>query len=180
LAAVQSDEVRPGLLVHLDTAILRERSGSMTNAEPTRAVVGPHYFLVLEVDRIGGSCLAVPLFSKRGDGRIKLEEDLKSGEPEKWIGEDSYFYKWQHWQIPLDSIATASVNDESLPNNRRRYADNEPKKLAEIAAWKDKNHCQFCPVAGTTPTVEASGLTDAEKARRHLALERARASGISN
>jgi hypothetical protein len=145
VAAVTEAEVVPGLVVHLDTDELRRIGGASTNAEVSRgqdrAVVGPHYFLVVAV--AGGLALAVPLFSRFAPGSELLEESLKSGLPAKWLGEDSYFSRWQHWRIPVTSVAAASDTEESSSQDRRRYAVRTPASLAAIASWQARNRAPY-------------------------------------
>lgn len=64
---IEPNEVRPGLVAHLDPQVLRDRGGSATNAEATatedRSVQGEHELLVVLVNEANGPALAVPLFS---------------------------------------------------------------------------------------------------------------------
>jgi hypothetical protein len=172
---VPIEQIKPGLVMHLDTSILRTRGGSLTNAERAhgqdKAVVGPHYFLILEVNPKDRTCLAVPLFSHPATGNEKLNEALKSGEPDRWRGQDSYFSRWQHWRIPLQAIPDASKDEESTPVTRRYYAAGSLENLQNIAAWQEDNRQAFRAVEAPRPT---GGLTDAERERRRQALERAK------
>jgi hypothetical protein len=146
MSRLSVEEVKVGLVVHLDTAALRKLGGSKTNAQITesedRAVEGPHYFLVTKLDREDGTCLAVPLFSGSAPGSEKLDEDKKSGHPDNWLGSDSYFSHWQHWVIPLSDIPEASANEESSPDSRRSYAA-DPEDFEAINKWVGKNICDF-------------------------------------
>jgi hypothetical protein len=150
MSAVVSDEIRLGLVIHLDTDILRELGGCETNAEQSdiedRAVHGPHYFLVVEVHDQLEVCTAVPLFSQSAPGSERLQEPLKAGYPDKWIGDDSYFSRWQHWRIPLRHVEAASATDEADRQNRRTYAESKPDELGRILTWQDKNRNGFGPV----------------------------------
>ena len=123
---VEVPEVAPGLVVHIDTNVLRAAGGSSTNAEATatgdRAVVGPHYFLILHVDPTSQTCVAVPLFSGHAPGNERLDDKLKSGLRSKWIGVDSYFSRWQHWRIPVSEIPAASMQDEADASTRPEIA----------------------------------------------------------
>lgn len=147
MGAVLHSEAVPGLVVHLDTGVLRAIGGSTTNAETggggDRAVVGPHYFLLLEIDGATGNCIAVPLFSKWAPGSERLDETRKSGLADKWLGVDSFFSRWQHWTIPLAAITPSSHLEESDSANRRRYSANDTKELERITAWKDLNRAAF-------------------------------------
>ena len=147
MTAVTAAEVVGGLVVHLDTALLRSAGGSQTNAEKTasedRAVVGPHYFLILGVDPNAQVALAVPLFSKWAPGSRQLDEGKKDGLADKWIGEDSRYSQWQHWRIPVGAIVAASAGDEATAANRRSYAASSPEELKTIGAWASKNRNAF-------------------------------------
>lgn len=147
MPSVTPQEVVPGLVVHQETSVLRQLGGSSTNAEATktqdRAVVGPHYFLVVEVDAAGAVCTAVPLFSASAPGSERLVENLKSGLPALWIGQDSYFSRWQHWRIPVQAVVQASINEQSTPADRRRYAVGNPQALTTIAQWQARNRAPF-------------------------------------
>ncbi|MBA4788194.1 MAG: hypothetical protein H2042_00700 [Rhizobiales bacterium] len=144
-------EIFEGLVVHLDTGLLRQHGGCLSNVStPERAVQGPHYFLVLEIDHTSGSALAVPLFSSKTAGGEKLDDGQKSGPPNNWIGhgQASWFSKFQHWKIPLAALVAASADDDGMPGNRRGYATTAPALLADIAASRAQNSNQtFRPVA---------------------------------
>ena len=145
MSTVRKSELRPGLVVHLDTQVLRERGGSETNAEVSkwgdRAVQGPHYFLILQVDK--NHCTAAPLFSKPAPGSDLLEDSLKAGLADKWIGQQTYTSRWQQWRIPLDSFEPASGDEESEPGNRRQYAADDATELESILSWQTKNRCPY-------------------------------------
>jgi hypothetical protein len=142
---VAMSDVAPGLVVHLDTTILRAYGGSFTNADPNggldRAVQGPHYFLVLDV--ASGVALAVPLFSKATPGSERLDDTAKAGLPAKWIGETSYFSRYQHWKIPVAALVAASGDEESTAATRRTYGVGRANILPAIAAWQGKNRCGY-------------------------------------
>jgi hypothetical protein len=146
MSAVSVGEVRAGLVVHLDTDHLRTLGSCETNAEQgdidDRAVRGPHYFLVLEVDDKLGRCVAVPLFSQWAPGSELLQDSLKAGYAGKWRGEDSYFSRWQQWRIPLQHIGSASGSEESEPGDRRTY-NASTGELARILSWQGKNRNAF-------------------------------------
>lgn len=148
MSVIDPSEVKRGLVVHTDTALLRAIGGSSTNAEVSgesdRAVFGPHYFVVLEV--ADGEALAVPLFSQRAPGSEPLTEQLKGGLPDKWIGETSYFSRWQHWRIPIAALAAASGNEESDATARRTYAVESPATLESMAGWAAKNRASWRPI----------------------------------
>lgn len=140
MTAVSEGEVTPGLVVHLDTDLLRCDGRCLTNArngEEDRAVQGQHYFLVVELNC--DVVVAVPLFSKWAPGSEQLCEALKSGLPEKWVGVCSFYSPWQHWKVPINAIANCSATEESTPETRRRYAVECPERLNEISECKERN-----------------------------------------
>lgn len=145
MSAVKATEVTPGLVVHLDTAALRNLGGAETNAEVNgghdRAVQGPHYFLVLEV--AGDRCTAAPLFSTQAPGSDQLAESGKSGLADKWIGTKTHTSRWQHWRIPLASIEAASADEVSSPGDRRRYAGQGDTELRRLLSWQTKNRAGY-------------------------------------
>ena len=140
-------EIVPSLVVHLDTTVLRQLGGCQSNAERTgavdRAVVGPHYFLIVSVDRQSSVATAVPLFSKRAPGSDELAEQHKTGLADKWVGVPSYFSYWQHWRIPIAAMVASSDADEATPDTRRRYASATPEALEPIANWELKNRAAY-------------------------------------
>ncbi|MCY3702814.1 MAG: hypothetical protein OXG16_09055 [Rhodospirillales bacterium] len=145
MVSIEATELRPGLVVHLDPKVLRERGGCKTNAAINdgndRAVHGLHYFLVLRVNE--DYCTAAPLFSQHTNGSDRLAEDLKTGLADKWIDTPSYTSRWQHWKIPLESVAAASGAEESNPEYRRSYAANDSAVLDEILHWETENRCPY-------------------------------------
>lgn len=149
MSAIEVQDVRPGLVLRLDPSVLRAEGGSETNAQRDetgdRAVAEPHYFLVLEVDDAAGKCLAVPLYTKSAPGSQPLRESEKGGPADGWMGEETFFSRWQHWRIPLSAIPAASAGDDSEPANRRTYAATRPATLQDIASWYHRNRCAFRP-----------------------------------
>jgi len=145
MTAVKATEVRPGLVVHLDTAVLRKLGGAETNAEVNgthdRAVQGPHYFLVLEVG--ADRCTAAPLFSIQAPGSDQLAESGKSGLADKWIGDPTYTSRWQQWRIPLASIEAASADEESSSSDRRGYSGTEFTEVATLLSWQTRNRAGY-------------------------------------
>jgi len=147
MAAISPSEVRPGLVVHLDTQNLRTLGGSLTNAmkngNEDRAVAGPHYFLIVAVDPVSQGATAVPLFSQSGPGSHKLDPAKKGGSLPLWTGAASYFSCWQHWRIPISDLVAASAGEVTTPTDRCTYAESDPTTLNAIAAWADKNRCPY-------------------------------------
>ena len=132
MTALTLNDVLPGVVVHLDTARLRVLGGSSSNAKNGMAVTGPHYFLILSIEV--DLALTTPLFSVPGADRIKLEDSLKAGFPQQWLDRQSFYFKWQHWRIPIDALCDASSIDNSPNTNRRRYLGNP----SLIARWTRK------------------------------------------
>jgi hypothetical protein len=147
MTPLTDDEVVPGLVIQVDTATLRELGDARTNAELTatedRAVQGAHSFLILSIDRDAGRLVAVPLFSDEAPGNQCLNEALKSGYPEQWLGVALFFSRWQHWDVPIDSVVRSSDLERSPLRNRRMYAASDPDALHEIGAWISRNRAPF-------------------------------------
>jgi hypothetical protein len=146
---VPKEEIAPGLVLYLDTAVLRALGGSLTNAvigpEGDRAVAATHLFLVLHVDGPARQCTAVPLFEKSAVGNQPLVESLKSGAATGWIGTTVFFSRWQHWRIPLDAASAASADDDSTTSTRRRYANGDGSTLDDIRNWEGRNRASYRP-----------------------------------
>lgn len=146
MTALQESEVVPGLVVHVDTDVLRARGDSRTNAQATeredRAVTGAHDFLVLLVDRAERAVTAVPLFPRSAPGSAPLDDDLRSGGTE-WQATPVFYSRWQHWQIPLDALVAASGGDAGSPGARRSYASGKSDVLQDLANWASRNRCAF-------------------------------------
>lgn len=144
---ISSDEIAPGLVVRLDTAVLRSLGGSQTNAvigpEGDRAVTGTHDFLVVGVDHRTHACTALPLFHKTAVGNQPLEESRKTGPATEWIGTDVYFSRWQHWRLPEASLVAASAQDPASPGARRHYAAGDGPTLDDIKVWESRNRAGY-------------------------------------
>jgi len=85
MTVLDESEVRPSLVAHLDTGVLRQLGwGAETNAaanrdrgpRPSRARTTSWW---LEVDTAAGRCIAVPLFSEPAPGSDPLDDALKGG-----------------------------------------------------------------------------------------------------
>ena len=150
MSALSPHEVCPGLVVHLDTAVLRRLGGSTTNAEhrdgADRAVRGPHYFLVLEVDDGAELVTAVPLFSRLAPGSDALDPHRKAGTLALWRDAPSWYSRWQHWRIPASALIAASVGELTAEGDRCRYAAGDAARLAAIARWAARNRAPWRPV----------------------------------
>ncbi len=117
MTSLAAEELVPGVVVQLDTELLRERGNSLTNAEwgpgYDRAVIGPHSFLIVFIDPSQEMLTAVPLFSKPAPGSEELDEGLKTGYQDKWAGVRLYFSRWQHWVAPVPDVVAASSLEET-------------------------------------------------------------------
>jgi hypothetical protein len=146
---VTQEDVTAGLVVTLDTAVLRARGGALTNAvlgpAGDRAVVGEHDFLVLHVDAPSGLCTAVPLFPKSAVGNQPLEAAHRVGAPGVWGEGETYFSCWQHWRIPVASVVVASAVDATVPAMRRQYAPTNRSALDDIRNWEGRNRAAYRP-----------------------------------
>ncbi len=145
--ALTHEEVFPGLVVQLDTAVLRAHGDSQTNAvrgpEGDRSVVGTQDFLVVGVDAAAGRCTAVPLFAKTAVGNQPLENAKKSGRAEQWLSTDTFFSRWQHWRIPVAAVVAASASDPTTSADRRRYAATDRSALDDIKNWEGRNRAAY-------------------------------------
>jgi hypothetical protein len=141
------EDVTPGLVVQLDTAMLRALGGSQTNAvlgpEGDRSVVGTQDFLIVGLDAATARCTAVPLFAKTAVGNQPLANDKKSGRADQWIGTDTFFSRWQHWRIPVASLVAASGDDPATAATRRRYAATDRSALDDIKNWEGRNRAAY-------------------------------------
>ncbi len=147
---VTPEDITAGLVVTLDTTLLRALGNAQTNAvrgpEGDRAVAGTHDFLVVGVDSMTGVCTAVPLFGKSAVGNQPLVDARKAGRTVGWIGTDVYFSRWQHWRIPMASLVEASGAETTTTADRRRYAADDRSTLDDIRAWESRNRERYRPV----------------------------------
>ena len=145
--SLTADEITPGLVVRVDTNVLRARGDSQTNAvsgpNGDRAVIGSHDFLIVAVDASPGVCTAVPLFTKSAVGNTPLVDGRKSGRADDWIGSAKYFSHWQHWRIPTASLIAAWQPDETSAHDRRRYASGDSSTLDDIRVWESRNRSAY-------------------------------------
>jgi hypothetical protein len=143
MVAVSIEEISAGMIVHLSPEILKALGGCEVKCPKGTEVQSDHYFLITEI-AADNKLLATPLYSENGGirDRVLLKETCKTGKPDQWIGQDSYYFKWQFWRIPATSVSAASVKDNSEPNNRRGYQDYKPV-MADLPRlrenWRDPN-----------------------------------------
>jgi hypothetical protein len=141
---LRPEDITPGLVIHLDTEVLRREGGSLTNAQVTadedRAVTGAHDFVIAMVDAKARRVTALPLFPRSAPGSAPLDDRLRNGSAE-WMAHPVYYSRWQHWQIPVDALLAASTG-EGAP---RFYASTSPDTLQDLANWATRNRCVFRP-----------------------------------
>lgn len=147
--SVTQEDIVAGLVVRLDTAVLRDLGGALTNAvlapDGDRAVTGEHDFLIVSIDAKSAVCTAVPLFPKSAVGNQPLEADKKGGPVDGWKNVTTYFSCWQHWRVPMSSIIAASHVDASTWENRRRYAATDRSALDDVKNWEGRNRAAYRP-----------------------------------
>lgn len=145
MPTLNPDDIQPGLVILLDTEVLRREGGSLTNAQATadedRAVTGAHDFLIVQVDATARRAMALPLFPRSAPGSAPLDDKLRGG-PGEWMAQPVYYSRWQHWRIPLEAL-TAAAGD--APGERRTYAWNSADTLQDLANWSTRNRCMFRP-----------------------------------
>jgi len=141
-------EIAPGIVVRLDTALLRATGGSLTNAQLSddedRAVTGVSDFLVVAVDVDAELALALPLYPKSAPGSAPLDDARKSG-PAEWLAQPVFYSRWQHWRIPFNALTAASDSETSSATARRTYSSWHADTLRELANWATRNRCDFRP-----------------------------------
>lgn len=147
MALLNDEEIKPGLVAFLQPAILREDNRTETNAQRREdgydhSVQDGHYFMLLmHFDE--QRWLATPLFSEQRNERELLSETLKTGPKAKWVGQNSYWYPWQQWLLPVSAIIDASEDDEGSVGVRRGYAVRDRRALEKIAAPIVRNLTPF-------------------------------------
>lgn len=148
MAAIEPNEIRPGLNVFLDAALLATLPGVLSNtrmvAHNNRAADDFRPFLIVEVDE-DGVCLCVPLFSRFARDRIELDQSLKTGPGRGWSERPSYFSPYQFWMIPSDCLIAASAREMNAVGRRQRYGDHAPDALAAIAARRNDSDTDYHP-----------------------------------
>ena len=145
MPSLASTPYSPGLIVRLDTDVLRARGDSQTNAQVTadedRAVTGVHDFLVVQVDAATSQVVALPLFPRSAPGSAPLDDGLRSGEA-AWLAAPVFYSRWQHWRIPVDALRAALADGDAAP---RSYATGKVDTLRDLANWASRNRCAYRP-----------------------------------
>lgn len=146
-------EIAPGLVARIDTQHLRTLGGIETNAQVTeqedRAVSDTRDFLVVSVDSVKGTCVAVPLFSRSSPGSAPLPPAKRARDVGTWLSEEVQYSRWQHWRMPLAAFADASAEDPGDVGARRSYAAGDADTLQDLLNWASRNRCAFRPLAPT-------------------------------
>lgn len=108
----QAKDITVGLALFLDPEVLQRERATWTGEETDR-ILGPHYFLCLEVGPREGRWL--PLFSSVRFDRMPLEA-AKTGHP-AWTGKTSYYDPNQLWTARHDAVlrAAAAAGDATGP-----------------------------------------------------------------
>jgi hypothetical protein len=111
-----SNELAPGLVLHLDPATL-EQAGGQTAVHAGLKVQDSHFFLCLAEE--SGTWRLVPCYSALGPDRLPIEEANKSGHP-KWTAGTTYFHPKQVWTANAGAIEAAAKagGDMSRPGKR--------------------------------------------------------------
>lgn len=116
-----SEEIALGLVLHLDPDALEAEGGTFTGPVSAR-VLGPHFFLCVDVDQEARSGSWVPLFSEQGAGRAAIDKASAYGHP-KWTSGESYYHPDQVWSATHASVVVAAGRDLSRPGARNGIGD---------------------------------------------------------
>jgi hypothetical protein len=129
---VDPQELRPGLVLYLDPAILEQDSRTETVSPRDASIRGPHFFLLLP-SPWQRRWLTTPLYSRPGRARLRLDPKLKGGPSRPWHEHHSYLYRRQLWVAPISAIVDASIYDTSPRDYRNTYAVRRPDVLRDLA-----------------------------------------------
>jgi hypothetical protein len=147
LTALTRAEIVPGVVVQLDTDAIRATRRAKSNAELVdgvdRAVRGEHSFLVLRIAPGTDTVVLAPVFSRIAPGSEVLDEGLKSGFSDRWLGVTLYLNRWQHWEVRAPDVVTFSAVEDTPDGNRRMYAADVPAELDRILALRKKNRAPW-------------------------------------
>ena len=110
----------PGLVLHMYPEELL-RFGASHTVEPDDAVAAQHYFVCLSADAKEG--LWTPLYMTRGQDRLAIQEDAKSGNS-RWTRGVSYYSPDELWRIPHKAAqrGASAAGDQSEPKAPNRVA----------------------------------------------------------
>lgn len=111
-----TDDIVSGLVLHLDPVSLKQAGGEHYSPDGFR-VPGDHYFLCVLVE--GEESYWVPLSSKLGEGRLKIERSEKRGHP-TWTHSETYAITSQFWKASVRVvIGSARVANERSQRGAR-------------------------------------------------------------
>ncbi len=117
-----TEELRPGLVLHLDPNALEQRGGQFT-CSPSHRVKGGHFFILLVHE--DDAWTMAPLYEEdRRKARVPVGRD-RSGHG-KWTDGTFHVDRLQTWSAPPAAIikAARAGDDRSAPGARNRL--NEP------------------------------------------------------
>ena len=114
------DDISPGLVLHLDPAVLAQH-GATPSPAAANVALGAHFFLCYAVDT--DRSWWAPLYTKKSTTRIELSRWGRTGH-EKWTGARLEYDPAQHWVASLDAINAAAIagRDRSRAGARNRVA----------------------------------------------------------
>ena len=129
-----SDDLKPGLVLHLDPISLKQGGGQHYSPDGFR-VPGDHYFLCVLVEE--DESYWVPLSSKPGELRLKLERSEKRGHP-TWTQSDTYAVASQFWRASSRAVIESArvANERSQRGNRNSLTSEAVELVARaLRAW---------------------------------------------
>ena len=114
------DDISPGLVLHLDPAVLAQHGATPSHAA-ARVASGSHFFLCYAADT--DRSWWTPLYTKKSTTRIELSRWGRTGH-EKWTSARLEYDPAQHWVATLDAINSAAIagRDRSRAGARNRVA----------------------------------------------------------
>ena len=114
------DDISPGLVLHLDPAVLAKH-GATPSPAAAKVATGAHFFLCYAADT--ERSWWTPLYTKRSTTRIELSRWGRTGH-EKWTSARLEYDPAQHWVAALEAINSAAIagRDRSHAGARNRVA----------------------------------------------------------
>lgn len=158
MVKLTSQEVRPGIIPFLSNAKLRQsrrcRTDAMIVEGVDRSTRDNHNFLVVKVDHDRGVCIATPMLSaeRPTSKHVLLDVGLKRNFPGTSASKNSYYFREQFWEIPIDVLVDASEVDVSRPGCRRTYAEGRPEVLDAILADFERDGEPIRPLRPVEPS----------------------------
>ncbi|MDD2861078.1 MAG: hypothetical protein PHI71_08440 [Acidiphilium sp.] len=162
---ITSDELRPGLVAHLDSDMLI-KSGRLMAPPGALLPMKTRPFLILWRVVSDGEALVhiVPLYSNQTTCRIGLENEHKIGGPQ-WVSSTSCYHPASHYLAPAEVICAASRSERTQPGWRAGYAVYRPGVLMSIE-FNEEN--EFMPVSPDAEAIPApDGLFEVWRQRMH-------------